>query len=159
MFGHRLSLPVFTLFVLNCIPVLAKPFDKRWDDLATKHSWSSIPEGWEFHDMPSKEHEIQIRIGLKQRNPQALIETLLAVSDPAHANYGHHLSKEEVDELVKPHPESVEMVDEWLQHNGVNVSCMTRSTSGEWISLTIPVEHAERLLGSCPLDIVRMYPD
>jgi len=44
---------------------------------------------------------------------------LYEVSDPDHERYGAHLSKEEVEALVAPHQESVDLVDEWLQSHGI----------------------------------------
>jgi len=60
--------------------------------------------------------------------------------------YGDHLSKSEVDALVAPHPSSVEMVDSWLAHYGVTPG--SRTSSGDWVTMTVTVEQAEKMLGA-----------
>jgi tripeptidyl-peptidase-1 len=57
------------------------------------------------------------------------------------------LSKEEVDALVAPHPDSVEAVESWLQHHGINpADAHFRSAGGEWITIRVSVAQAERML-------------
>lgn len=54
-----------------------------------------------------------------------------------------------MDALVAPHPESVDIVDAWLAYHGVDPSmAVSRSGTGDWISLTIPVQLAEEMLGN-----------
>ncbi|KAJ7132373.1 peptidase S8/S53 domain-containing protein [Mycena epipterygia] len=126
----------------------AKPLaSKRWNDVAVKHAWVETPRGWEFHSTPPGDHLLDMRIGLKQNKLEELISTLYEVSDPAHERYGQHLSKEEVDALVAPHPDSVEAVESWLQHHGINpTDAHFRSAGGEWITIRVSVSQAERML-------------
>ncbi|KAJ7881181.1 peptidase S8/S53 domain-containing protein [Mycena leptocephala] len=126
----------------------AKPLSsKRWNDLQVKHAWVEIPRGWEFHSTPAEDHLLDMRIGLKQSKLEELISSLYEVSDPAHERYGQHLSKEEVDALVAPHPDSVEAVESWLQHHGINpADAHFRSAGGEWITIRVSVAQAERML-------------
>jgi tripeptidyl-peptidase I len=70
--------------------------------------------------------------------------SLNAVSDPNHPRYGQHLSIDEVDELVKPSDETLELVHEWLQDNEVVPS--DYSSTKDWIIVSLPVEAVERLL-------------
>lgn len=61
------------------------------------------------------------------------------------------MSKEEVDALSSPHPDSTNLVEEWLSHHDLlrNPECqLTRSSSGDWISLSIPVGQLEQMLGT-----------
>ncbi|KAF7430691.1 hypothetical protein PC9H_006402 [Pleurotus ostreatus] len=127
--------------------VLASPHARRWDDLAVKHSWTEIPEGWVYHSAPSPSRLLDLRIGMKSHKMDDLITQLYEVSDPKHPKYGQYLSKEEVDALSAPHPDSVEAVEAWLQHHGVNPDeAIDRSGGGDWITLRIPVSVAERML-------------
>jgi tripeptidyl-peptidase-1 len=48
-----------------------------------------------------------------------LEETFWAVSDPRHARYGQHLSRDEVSELLMPAEGNAETVTAWLKENGV----------------------------------------
>lgn len=51
-----------------------------------------------------------------------------------HERYGDHLSKEEVEQLVAPHPQSVQRVDEWLASHGIDVSAF-RSPAQDWVTV------------------------
>ncbi|KAJ7230500.1 peptidase S8/S53 domain-containing protein [Mycena pura] len=126
----------------------AKPLtSNRWNDVAVKHAWVETPRGWEFHSVPPADHLLEMRIGLKQNKLDELITSLYEVSDPAHERYGQHLSKEQVDELVAPHPDSIETVESWLQYHGIGRDDVHfRSAGGEWITLHVSVAQAERML-------------
>lgn len=63
--------------------------------------------------------------------------------------YGNHLSKEDVDALVAPHPESVETLNSWLQHHGIDPEqAVYRSGGGDWITHRVTVAQAEKMLGT-----------
>lgn len=65
--------------------------------------------------------------------------------------YGQHLTKGQVDVLSAPHPDSTGLVEDWLLHYDLlhSPECqLTRSSSGDWISLSIPVGQLERMLGT-----------
>ncbi|KAJ7623726.1 peptidase S8/S53 domain-containing protein [Roridomyces roridus] len=128
----------------------AKPLNsKRWTDLSVKHAWVEIPRGWEYHSAPPADHLLDMRIGLKQDKIDQLISSLYEVSDPAHEKYGKHLSKEEVDALVAPHPDSVDAVESWLEHHGINpADAHFRSTAGEWVTIRVSVAQAEQMLNT-----------
>ncbi|KIM88198.1 hypothetical protein PILCRDRAFT_62783 [Piloderma croceum F 1598] len=135
---------VFAL-VQRCV---SKPLAKRWDDFAVKHSWTEIPRGWELHGPAPADHSMDMRIGLKQDRLDELISTLYKVSDPAHERYGAHLSAEEVQALVAPHPNTLGLVDSWLTHYDVDPSSIHRSGGKDWITLRVSVAQAERMLGT-----------
>lgn len=64
--------------------VLASPHARRWDDLAVKHSWTEVPEGWVYHSTPSPSRLLDLRIGMKSHKMDDLITQLYEVSDPKH---------------------------------------------------------------------------
>ena len=38
---------MFPLALLFALPVLGTPvLDRRWDNLAVKHEWATVPKGW-----------------------------------------------------------------------------------------------------------------
>ncbi|CAA7260134.1 unnamed protein product [Cyclocybe aegerita] len=104
------------------------------------------PHGWIKHSKPSPDHKISLRIGLPQPNFGVLEQHLYEVSDPDHERYGQHLSKEEVEELVAPHQESLDSVGEWLSTFGFKEKDVTRSPAKDWIAITVPVSLAEKML-------------
>jgi tripeptidyl-peptidase I len=65
--------------------------------------------------------------------------------------YGQHLTKGQVDALSAPHPDSTGLLEDWLSHYDLlhSPECqMSRSSSGDWVSLSIPVGQLEQMLGT-----------
>ena len=56
----------------------------------------TAPEGFAAKGPADATQMLNMRIALKQTNIEGLQEKLMAVSDPASAEYGQHLTKEEV---------------------------------------------------------------
>ncbi|KAF9480670.1 subtilisin-like protein [Pholiota conissans] len=104
------------------------------------------PHGWTKDSQPSPNHKIELKIALPQPNFAELERHLYEVSNPDHERYGEHLSKEEVEELVAPHPESLNMVNEWLSSFGFKDEDLARSPAKDWITLKVPVSIAEKML-------------
>ena len=139
---------------------------RRWDNLAVKHSWSSIPHGWEHKAAAPSNHVLELRVGLKQNRIDELIDNLMEISDPKSSRYPYpslylfslptiklryaqHLTKEEAQNLVAPHPDSVIAVDSWLESHGIDpLNSVHRSAGGDWVTLRIPVDLAEKMLGT-----------
>ncbi|CAE6410663.1 unnamed protein product [Rhizoctonia solani] len=115
-------------------------------DFTTRHVLREVPSGWTVVARAPAEHNVDLRIGLKQGRMTDLLSILGEVSDPANPRYGKHLSKEDVDKLVAPRSETIESVEQWLRSHGVQVS--GRSSAGDWIHATVPVSRAEKMLGN-----------
>lgn len=75
-----------------------------------------------------------------------IIYLRLPVSDPDHTRYGQHLSKAEVDELVKPSPDTSKLVLEWLEDSGIEEKDCQFSGARDFISISLKVEDVEELL-------------
>ncbi|KAJ7784134.1 tripeptidyl peptidase A [Mycena metata] len=104
------------------------------------------PRGWTIFGPAPPDHIIKLRIALPQSNFRALEEHLYEISDPFHDRYGAHLTKEEVEELVAPHPESVDSVTEWLSSHGIGEGDIGRSPAGDWLTVKVPVSLVEAML-------------
>ncbi|KAK0461797.1 tripeptidyl peptidase A [Desarmillaria tabescens] len=104
------------------------------------------PREWIRDGLAPSSHILELRIGLRQSNFDALERHLYEVSDPSHSRYGEYLSKEEVEDLVVPHPESLTAVDAWLSSYGLPESEYIRSSAKDWLTINIPVSLAEKLL-------------
>ncbi|EIW52208.1 family S53 protease [Trametes versicolor FP-101664 SS1] len=89
---------------------------------------------------------LNLRLALVQGNFPALEQALMDVSTPGSPLYGQHLSKEEVEALVAPKPETIAAVNTWLTENGIEAS--TVSPAGDWLQFAIPVSKANELLGA-----------
>ena len=90
---------------------------------------------------------ISLRIGLPQARFAELERQLYEISNPDHEQYGQHLMKEQVDELVRPDSRSVEAVDAWLAGYGIpEGKRIQRSRAGDWVTILVPVSQAEEML-------------
>ena len=110
------------------------------------------PRGWLKGERAPSDHTLELKVALPQPSFHILEQHLYEVSDPGHVRYGQHLSKEEVEELVAPHAESVSLVDKWLRSCGVDVEGLTHSPAKDWVTVRIPVSLAESML-----DTVRSF--
>ncbi|KAI9443540.1 subtilisin-like protein [Lactarius indigo] len=132
----------------------AKPL-VPWDNMRVKHTWNSRSN--QLGDS-----------GL----PNALIDALYEVSDPKHpkarpsylllplapsftcaacsvSDMAHTSSKKQVAELVRPHPDTLELVTSWLVHHGVRPSSISTTHGGAWLTVTnVLVSQANQLLGA-----------
>ena len=70
----------------------------------------------------------------------------LAVSDPANVRYGQHLTEHEVNELVKPSEDALDLVHDWLYDHGIETSSLSYSPAKDWIKVSLPVSEVESLL-------------
>ncbi|KAF8914260.1 subtilisin-like protein [Gymnopilus junonius] len=104
------------------------------------------PRGWVKHSRPHPDHPISLRIGLPQHNFPLLEQHLYEVSDPEHPRYGEYLSKEEVEALAAPRPESLNALDKWLAGFDFKEEDLVRSPAKDWITITIPISLAEKML-------------
>lgn len=135
---------LFTVALVLAGGVIAKDANCHYK---LKESVSS-PRGWVKHGLPRPDHNINLRIGLPQPNFKLLEQHLYEVSDPDHERYGQHLSKEEVEELVAPHQESIDSVNKWLASFGIKGDDIQRSPAKDWVKLRIPVGLAEEMLNT-----------
>ena len=63
--------------------------------------------------------------------------------------YGAHLSKEQVAQLVAPHPDTLQLINTWLEHHNVPPSSISTSYGGDRLTITdVPVSQANEMLGA-----------
>lgn len=86
-----------TMILVTLLPAVfafnAQAAPAHHSKFAVRHAWVKVPSGWEEHGVPSSDHPITMKIGLKQHRMDELIDTLYQVSDPLHPNYGKHLPR------------------------------------------------------------------
>ncbi|KAF8263238.1 subtilisin-like protein [Lactarius quietus] len=129
---------------------LATPSLPRWDDMHTKHSWKTIPSNWESLGPPPDDTMINLHVAFEPQNENALVDAIHEVSDPGHKRlYGAYLSKEQVAELVAPHPNTLKLVHSWLEHYHVPLASVSVTHGGSALTLTgVSVSQANALLGA-----------
>ncbi|KAJ8608175.1 hypothetical protein MRB53_039773 [Persea americana] len=104
-----------------------------------------VHQAWKTVDSVVEDgHQIRLRIGLAQPNLDVVQSKLYEVSDPEHENYGKHLSQADLKTLTRPHQSTYDKVLGWLAEHGIQ----TYDVEHDWITLTIPVSHAEQLLAT-----------
>lgn len=62
---------------------------------------------------------VKAHIGIRQNNIKGLHDILLDISDPESSNYGHWLTKEQVDDYSRPAASDVAAVKAWLNTAGI----------------------------------------
>lgn len=103
-----------------------------------------IPEDWKHVGRVDPTEKLELTFVLKQQNVDLLEETLRRVSDPDSAQYGKHLTLEEVSSLVRPSELTQKVVRRWLQSHGIT-DCLTVHTR-DFLQCTMTAEVAETLL-------------
>ena len=106
------------------------------------------PPGWVKYSPASPDHVLRFRIALPQPKFHVLEQHLMEISDPDHERYGKYLSKGQVDELVRPYDESLDLVTEWLKKWGIYEEDISRSAAKDWVTVVIPVRLAEQMLNT-----------
>ncbi|KAJ7937053.1 subtilisin-like protein [Mycena leptocephala] len=133
--------------LVSLLPLVGFAFALPSQDCEHKIKESvSPPLGWTIAGPAPSDHLIKLRIALPQSNFDVLEDHLYAISDPYHERYGAHLTKEEIEELVAPRPESVASVTEWLSSHGVQEDDIGRSPAGDWLTIRVPVRLVEKML-------------
>ncbi|KAH9053815.1 peptidase S8/S53 domain-containing protein [Lactarius vividus] len=136
------------LFLLSTLPLSAIP-TLPWHNIRSKHSWKSIPENWESLGRPTADTTIDLYIALKPHSENALVDALNEVSDPNHPRYGMHLSREQVADIVAPHPDTVQLVHSWLEHHRIASFSVSVTHGGSFLTVAgVPVSQANELLGA-----------
>ncbi|KAH9008183.1 Pro-kumamolisin, activation domain-containing protein [Lactarius deliciosus] len=146
-FYHRIS--VLSVLATGLLGGLAKPLSPPWDDMHIKHSWNSVPRNWESLGHPPSGTTIDVYIALKLRRENALVGALYEVSEPGHPRYRAYLTKEQVAELVTPRPETLELVNSWLEHHGISSSSISMTQGSNTLMLKgVSVTQANTLLSA-----------
>ncbi|VDC03354.1 unnamed protein product [Peniophora sp. CBMAI 1063] len=140
----------FSLLLTVATIAAASPsrLSRRWGDMEVKHAWTEgAPAKWASVGAAPAGATIDLRIKLKSADPDALVSTLTAVSDPSHERYGAHLSFDEASKLVAPHRDTHSIVGEWLSAHGISEDTVRPVFTGDWLLLeAVPVSTANTLL-------------
>ncbi|KAH7311332.1 tripeptidyl-peptidase 1 precursor [Stachybotrys elegans] len=103
-----------------------------------------LPKRWQNLGRAPADRIIDLQIGVRQGNFEELEKRLYEVSHPDHPSYGKHLTQDDVNELVKPDEETLELVLEWLREHDIVPA--SYSSAKDWIMVSLPVSKVERLL-------------
>ncbi|KAH9169553.1 subtilisin-like protein [Lactarius sanguifluus] len=147
MHYHYISVLLIIVLVLPGSP--AKPLSPPWDDVHIKHSWNAVPKNWETLGRPPSGTTIDLYIALRSQRENAVVDALYQVSEPGHPRYRAYLSKEQVADLIAPRPETLELVNSWLEHHDISSSSISMTHGGNTLMLkAVSVTQANTLLGA-----------
>ncbi|KAG9317808.1 peptidase S8/S53 domain-containing protein [Chiua virens] len=135
-----------SLFALPLAAALVRAGCHRDTPHKIKESIKVPPRGWFRQGPAPSDHLIELKIALPQPHFPILEEHLWEVSNPKHDRYGAYLSKEETEELMAPHPETIDAVSEWLSSHGIEEEHLYRSSAQDWVTIRVPVSLAEAML-------------
>lgn len=107
-------------------------------------SLPGVPAGWAKLRDATSSQLIKLRIALEQPNLAQFEKTLYDISTPQHVLYGKHLSREEVQDLVKPNEDATVAVLSWLRAAGIDEADIEED--GEWVNFKTTVAKAADLL-------------
>ncbi|KAF7293931.1 Peptidase S53 domain-containing protein [Mycena chlorophos] len=102
------------------------------------------PRGFVNTGAAAADTEITLRIQMAHTNMTGLEAVAYDIATPSSANYGKHLTVDELVEFVKPTADTSAAVLEWLSEN--NIESTVISPAGDTLSITIPVSQANELL-------------
>ncbi|KAG1782846.1 peptidase S8/S53 domain-containing protein [Suillus placidus] len=135
-----------TLLVLPFAAALASTAPFKGCQQKVKESIHGPPHRWYKHAPAPKHHMLELKIALPQPKFPELEQHLWEISDPSHARYGAYLSKQETEALMAPHPETLDIVNEWLALHGLAEEDVIHSSARDWVTIRVPVGLAEEML-------------
>ncbi|KAJ7181486.1 family S53 protease [Mycena crocata] len=121
----------------------ANPLTRR--TMAVHEQREGVPAGF-VHVGPVPSEKITLRIALANTDIAGLEAKTYAVSDPASALYGQHLTAAEVAEYVKPTTDTLSAVTEWLNENDLVATAV--SPSGDLLQISLAINKANELLST-----------
>ncbi|KAJ7902530.1 subtilisin-like protein [Mycena olivaceomarginata] len=114
--------------------------------MAVHESVAAVPSGFAHAGSVSPDQQITLRIALAQSDIAGLQAKTYAVSNPANALYGQHLTVDEVAKFVRPTSVTISEVSEWLSEHGITAKNV--SPAGDLLQITVSVSKANALLGA-----------
>jgi tripeptidyl-peptidase-1 len=140
---------LISLFLLALIPtVISTPFEHQ-----SRHDWGSyetvevtqyVPFEWTYEGPANNDTILNLRLVVKTSG-EDLIGKLVKISTPGDADYGKHLSQQQLSAIVTPAPGSVDLVTSWLSSFS-GVSEITYLAESSSISFQSTVAAATEML-------------
>lgn len=104
------------------------------------------PQGWAQLTTPHPQQLLRLHVALRPQNTDTFEQTLLNISSPDNVLYGQHMSRDEVESMLKVSEESRAAVWSWLIEARIPSSNIT--DKGDWLQVTTLVQTAESLLNN-----------
>ncbi|KAK7001682.1 family S53 protease-like protein [Favolaschia claudopus] len=114
--------------------------------LVLHESRSAAPSGFSTRGAAPDSDLLTLKFALTPNNLSGLEAKLKSISTPGSPDFRQWLSKDEVKAFVQPSDDTVAAFNSWASANGVTPSVV--SANGDWVSLTLNVAAANKLLGA-----------
>lgn len=102
-----------------------------------------LPQGWRHVAAAGDLNTIQLSVALKQPGLSELKARLEVTSDPKHAEYGAHVSRDLLKMFQEPKADAYAVVATWLSAHDIRSFVQ----DGPWVRINTTVGRANRLLG------------
>ncbi|KAJ0161726.1 Aorsin, partial [Colletotrichum tanaceti] len=89
---------------------------------------------------------LPVRIGLTQSNLNRANEFMNDVAHPDSPNYGRHWTHDEIINMFAPRQESIRLVMQWLESEGIQRSRVKLSKGRNWVQFNATIGELEQLL-------------
>ena len=135
-----------TGLVATLLGLAGSAFPALLTDLFSVEAVNQLPDGWTEAQKraPSEGDVLPLSIAIRHDGIATLKKRLDEISDPRHASYGKHLSREEVRQLRTPPRYKTKSVLDWLEENGIP----TVELRNEWIHFDATVSQVKKLFGA-----------
>ncbi|GJJ11860.1 hypothetical protein Clacol_006098 [Clathrus columnatus] len=116
------------------------------EQLVVHRQLDTIPDGYIQVGRANPEQTIKLSIGLASNNNTGLTKRLYEVSMPNSTKYGQYLTKEEVDDHLRPKANTTKAFNQWMSRHGIKPN--STSSSGNHFAIELTVSKAEKLLNT-----------
>ncbi|TGO08608.1 hypothetical protein BTUL_0201g00180 [Botrytis tulipae] len=108
--------------------------------------WRLQIDRWEQLSTPDPQQLPRFHIALRSQNTDIFEQTLLNISSPDNVFYGQHMSRNEVETMLKADEESRTTVWSWLLDAGIPSGNVT--DKGDWLQITTRDQVVEAMLNN-----------
>ncbi|KAK2861304.1 vesicle formation at the endoplasmic reticulum [Arthroderma sp. PD_2] len=126
--------------------IAAAPTSHTSGDFQVLEQLQGVPQGWMQGGSPAPSTPLKFRLALQQDKAADFEQHVMDISNPKHARYGKHMTRDEVDAFLQPPSHMTDSVLNWLASEGISKSFVKVNT--DWFTFTTTVEKAEKLLNT-----------
>jgi tripeptidyl-peptidase-1 len=102
------------------------------------------PDGWLRGSRAQPTNLVKFHLAITQYNTAEFEQKVIEISTPSHPSYGQYMKRNEVKDFLRPPAAITDKIIAWLTSADVHGDAI--DSNGNWISFTVPVSKAERIL-------------
>ncbi|GJJ11874.1 hypothetical protein Clacol_006112 [Clathrus columnatus] len=120
------------------------------EELIVHRQIQEIPDQFIHTGKANPNTPLTFRIKLASHNLTGLEKRLYETSDPTNQQYGIHLTKEQVDDHVRPHPNVTTAFNRWMSQHGITPTAITKA--GHELTIQVSVAQANKIFNASFLE-------